>query len=197
VTVQDFETYDVLALQVEQPPAAGQLKNLVANPSGVLGGWGWITPVAGTTMQGGDRRPAELHEPEPERAVVLFHREHADHGRPVRSRPCCRCTAPARRPMNVRLRFDWIHDQPGAGIGSSAVFGRPERGRLDRRSRCRRARRRQDHTRTAARRGMGQQRRNDREPAGRQRVQLHERHRRGRVEQRPRSPASRSSPRAG
>ncbi|WP_395691801.1 hypothetical protein [Nocardioides sp.] len=45
---QSFSTVDVLRLEVETDPTG--LYNLVANPMGELGGWGWITPVAGTTM---------------------------------------------------------------------------------------------------------------------------------------------------
>ena len=40
----------VLKLEVENTPSG--LVNLVQNPSGDLGGWGWITPVAGSAMKG-------------------------------------------------------------------------------------------------------------------------------------------------
>lgn len=39
-----------LRLEIEDDPAPGQLVNLIQNPTGTLGGWGWITPVAGTAM---------------------------------------------------------------------------------------------------------------------------------------------------
>lgn len=41
---------NALRLEVQSDPAAGQLVNLVANPNGDLGGWGWLTPVGGSTM---------------------------------------------------------------------------------------------------------------------------------------------------
>jgi hypothetical protein len=50
MTMQQFDTVDVLRLEVEADPDG--LVNLVPNPSGELGGWGWITPVAGTTLAG-------------------------------------------------------------------------------------------------------------------------------------------------
>lgn len=40
-----------LRLEVEADPVG--LVNLVQNPNGELGGWGWLTPLAGTQMQGG------------------------------------------------------------------------------------------------------------------------------------------------
>lgn len=55
---QSFKTSDVLRLDLERPPAAGELVSLVENPDGELGGWGWITPagaVVGGTV-GGQRR---------------------------------------------------------------------------------------------------------------------------------------------
>ena len=55
---QSFKTVDVLRLDLERPPATGELVSLVENPDGELGGWGWITPagaVAGGTV-GGQRR---------------------------------------------------------------------------------------------------------------------------------------------
>lgn len=47
---QQFTTTDVLRLEIET--AATGLVNLVQNPSGELGGWGWSTPVANTTLSG-------------------------------------------------------------------------------------------------------------------------------------------------
>lgn len=43
-----FPTQDDLRLEVEDDPTG--LENLIQNPSGDLGGWGWITPVAGSTL---------------------------------------------------------------------------------------------------------------------------------------------------
>jgi hypothetical protein len=40
-----------LRLEVEADPVG--LVNLVQNPNGDLGGWGWLTPLAGSQMQGG------------------------------------------------------------------------------------------------------------------------------------------------
>jgi microcystin-dependent protein len=41
---------DVLKLEVADDPDG--LANLVPNPNGVLGGWGWVTPTANTAMSG-------------------------------------------------------------------------------------------------------------------------------------------------
>lgn len=48
MTGQAFKTTNVLKLEVEQT-ATGPV-NLIQNPSGVLGSWGWVTPVAGTAL---------------------------------------------------------------------------------------------------------------------------------------------------
>jgi hypothetical protein len=48
---QEFDTVDVLRLEVETDPTG--LVNLVQNPSGELGGWGWITTIAGSKIDGG------------------------------------------------------------------------------------------------------------------------------------------------
>ena len=45
-----FDKTTVLRLDVETTPVG--LVNLVQNPSGELGGWGWVTPVANTVMGG-------------------------------------------------------------------------------------------------------------------------------------------------
>lgn len=47
---QQFDTVDVLRLEVETNPTG--LINLVQNPSGELGGWGWITPILGSALAG-------------------------------------------------------------------------------------------------------------------------------------------------
>ncbi|MDQ6524330.1 tail fiber protein [Nocardioides sp. LHD-245] len=47
---QEFATVDVLRLEVETDPTG--LVNLVQNPSGELGGWGWITSTANTKVDG-------------------------------------------------------------------------------------------------------------------------------------------------
>lgn len=47
---QTFDTLDVLRLEVAEQPAG--LVNLIANPTGELGGWGWVTPVPNTTVTG-------------------------------------------------------------------------------------------------------------------------------------------------
>lgn len=49
---QTFKTVDVLRLEVEDDPDG--LVNLVQNPSGELGGWGWVTPTVNTLMSGGN-----------------------------------------------------------------------------------------------------------------------------------------------
>lgn len=45
---QAFKTVDVLRLEVEDDPTG--LVNLVQNPNGELGGWGWISPVSGSLV---------------------------------------------------------------------------------------------------------------------------------------------------
>lgn len=50
MSLQQFKHVNVLRLEVGQPhPTA---PNLIRNPWGVLGGWGWITPTAGTAITG-------------------------------------------------------------------------------------------------------------------------------------------------
>lgn len=41
----------MLRLEIERPPDAGELVNLVPNPDGTLGAWGWETPVAGSVLR--------------------------------------------------------------------------------------------------------------------------------------------------
>lgn len=41
----------LLRLEVEREPDPGELLNLVANPTGELGAWGWVTPVEGSKMR--------------------------------------------------------------------------------------------------------------------------------------------------
>lgn len=43
---------NALRLQLQGDPPAGQLANLTPNPHGELGGWGYLTPVAHTIMEG-------------------------------------------------------------------------------------------------------------------------------------------------
>lgn len=45
-----FPNMDVLKLEVERAPVTGELVNLVENPSGQYGAWGWITPVPATSL---------------------------------------------------------------------------------------------------------------------------------------------------
>lgn len=47
---QEFNTVDVVRLEVEADPTG--LVNLVQNPSGELGGWGWITTLSNSVMSG-------------------------------------------------------------------------------------------------------------------------------------------------
>lgn len=48
MSVQNFKTTDVLRLEVEADPTG--LVNLIQNPGGTLGGWGWVTPLANSKM---------------------------------------------------------------------------------------------------------------------------------------------------
>lgn len=50
MTALDIDLLENLKLEVEKPPVG--LANLVANPSGELGGWGWVTPVGGSAIAG-------------------------------------------------------------------------------------------------------------------------------------------------
>lgn len=45
----DLQQY--LRLEVERDPDPGELINLIPNPDGALGAWGWVTPVDGATMR--------------------------------------------------------------------------------------------------------------------------------------------------
>lgn len=45
---QEFNTADYLRLEIETPSA---VQNLVQNPSGDLGAWGWVTPVDQTVLE--------------------------------------------------------------------------------------------------------------------------------------------------
>lgn len=49
---QSFKTADVLLVEVEADHEG--LVNLVPNPDGSLGGWGWLTPIGGTAVTGSD-----------------------------------------------------------------------------------------------------------------------------------------------
>lgn len=49
---QVFNTVDVLRLEVQADPIG--LVNLVQNPNGELGGWGWLTPVADSNVRYSD-----------------------------------------------------------------------------------------------------------------------------------------------
>lgn len=56
--MQQFKTVDLLRLEIEDDPTG--LINMVQNPAGALGGWGWITPVAGAYLNG---TPTTVGEP--------------------------------------------------------------------------------------------------------------------------------------
>lgn len=47
---QEFNTVDVVRLEVETEPTG--LVNMIPNPNGELGGWGWVTPLAGSQVSG-------------------------------------------------------------------------------------------------------------------------------------------------
>lgn len=68
---QQFDTVDVLRLEVEDDPTG--LVNLIQNPSGNLGGWGWITPVATSYMSGGATAGGlTYHSPSPAAASYFY-----------------------------------------------------------------------------------------------------------------------------
>lgn len=41
----------LLRLEIERPPDAGELVNLIQNPDGRLGAWWWVTPTVGSVMR--------------------------------------------------------------------------------------------------------------------------------------------------
>lgn len=43
---------NAIRLEVEAEPAPGALTNMIRNPNGDLGGWGWLTPLAGSQIYG-------------------------------------------------------------------------------------------------------------------------------------------------
>jgi hypothetical protein len=43
----------LLRLELERPPDAGELVNLIQNTNGRTGAWFWVTPMAGSVMRGG------------------------------------------------------------------------------------------------------------------------------------------------
>lgn len=43
-------TGNALRLQIQSDPAPGALVNMIRNPNGDLGGWGWIAPVPGSAI---------------------------------------------------------------------------------------------------------------------------------------------------
>lgn len=66
---QKFVTTDVLRLEIEDDPTG--LVNLVQNPSGELGGWGWVTPVA-TSKMSGDGTRLTYNSPNPAAASYFY-----------------------------------------------------------------------------------------------------------------------------
>lgn len=48
-----IDALERLRFDIERDAADGELVNLIQNQSGELGGWGWITPIAGSAMSGG------------------------------------------------------------------------------------------------------------------------------------------------
>lgn len=51
MTAQQFDTLDVLRLEVRGDPAPGAVSNALANPAPHLGAWGWLTPLANTAIR--------------------------------------------------------------------------------------------------------------------------------------------------
>lgn len=49
----DIDALTRVSVDIERDLVAGELVNLIQNPSGDLGGWGWITPVATSHMDAG------------------------------------------------------------------------------------------------------------------------------------------------
>lgn len=47
---QEFNTVDVVRLEVETDPTG--LVNMIPNPNGEFGGWGWVTPLSGSQVSG-------------------------------------------------------------------------------------------------------------------------------------------------
>jgi hypothetical protein len=62
-----------LRLEVQGDPLPGALVNLVPNPSGQLGGWGWLTPVVGSVLDGYFFQPPEPTDPpQPDTWLLQF-----------------------------------------------------------------------------------------------------------------------------
>lgn len=67
---QQFNHTDVLRLEIENVGTG--LTNLVSNPSGALGAWGWVTPVAGSTMAGAAGPILKYTSPNPAAASYFY-----------------------------------------------------------------------------------------------------------------------------
>ena len=72
MTKQTFDTIDHVRLEVEVAPTG--LTNLVANPDGVLGGWGWLTPAGNSRMTGSATTGLVYYAPIPQ-ATSWFNSE--------------------------------------------------------------------------------------------------------------------------
>lgn len=115
---QEFRTVDVVRLEVETDP--GGLANLVQNPSGELGGWGWVTPAAGATVKGlrlGDGSPYLRYNNGISPSGHYFHTE----ALPVAAGHyvAARFWAVTTGGVNYRARFDWLNSSK-AQIGQSS-----------------------------------------------------------------------------
>jgi hypothetical protein len=106
---------NALRLEIQRDPAPGEMVNLVKNPNGELGGWGWITPVTGSRMAGGTR----LTYTSPGGVASYFYTEPMPvvAGRYVASTWQYQAAASSGA---YRVQFDWL-DVNQAVLSSSAV----------------------------------------------------------------------------
>lgn len=116
---------DLLAyLRLEVEDEATGLVNLVANPSGELGGWGWVTPVAGSVMSSeivGAQPMLRFTAPTPS-AASHFYTEAAAVAAGQYVAASWRMPSASAAGIAYRAKFEYL-DASGAVIGSSAQTG--------------------------------------------------------------------------
>lgn len=115
-TSQQFNTIDHLRLEVEVEPNGPY--NLLPNSDGELGGWGWITPVANTTMRGQSGQLLVFKSP-PTPAPSYFYSEPVA----VAAGEYASASLKISTVFNyIRMKIEWL-DYNGNYIGASAQTG--------------------------------------------------------------------------
>lgn len=119
---------DVMRVEVQRDPEPGELVNLIVNPSGELGAWGWVTPVVGSVLTAETTGYTEAAEAA--RGLVYITAA-AVGGNPFYSEAFTvaagqavlgRWRATYVQTGDYRARFDWL-DSAGALVGSTAWKG--------------------------------------------------------------------------